>query len=206
MKNRISGILLGILLILTGIIFYFKDMLSINTGTLMLFTIGVIFLILYFAQNKKWALIFGIYLIYFALISIINFYGLYYHNEIKKFFYILGGFICCPGIIFDVIYIRERKPTQLTAGLAFTAAGISVMIGFPFFDGVLTGIGVSLITDSIIYRRKKNIIQTVIGIFIVISGLRSIINIFRFARFAVTMIFIICGGYIIFKSILKERD
>ncbi len=206
MKNRLSGILLGILLIITGIIFYFKDMLSINAGTLLLFIIGVMFLILYFAQNKKWSLIFGVYLIYFSLIGIINSHELFLFNGIKGFFYISGGFICCPGVIFDVIYIRERKPGQLTAGLAFTAAGISVMAGIPFFDGVLTGIGVSLVTDSITGKRKKNIIQTVIGIFIIILGLRSIINLFGLTRLIITMLFIIWGGYLIFKSILKERD
>lgn len=206
MKNRLSGILIGILLILTGIIFYFKDILSINAGTLLFFIIGVIFLILYFTQNKKWSLIFGVYLIYFSLISIFNSHEIFLFYKLNEVFYISGGFICCPGIIFDVIYIRERKLSQLTAGLAFTAAGISVMAGIPFFDGVLTGIGVSLITDSIACKRKKNIIQTIIGVFIIILGLRSIINLFGLSRLIITMLFIICGGYLIFKSILKERD
>ena len=80
------------------------------------------------------------------------------------------------------------------------------MAGIPFFDGVLTGIGVSLVTDSITGKRKKNIIQTVIGIFIIILGLRSIINLFGLTRLIITMLFIIWGGYLIFKSILKERD
>lgn len=206
MKNRLSGILLGILLILTGIIFYFKDKLSINAGTLLLLVIGVMLLILYFVQNKKWSLIFGVYLVYFSLINIFNSGEIFLFNNINKFFYISGGFICCPGVIFDVIYIRERKLSQLTAGLAFTAAGIAVMLGIPFFDGVFTGIGVSLITDSIACKRKKNIIQTVIGVFIIILGLRSIINLFGLSRLIITMLFIICGGYLIFKSILKERD
>lgn len=206
MKNKLSEIFLGILLILTGIIFYFKDILNINTSTLFIFIIGIMFLILYFAKNKKWSLILGIYLIYFSIISVINSYQFFPFSDFEKLIFILGGFICCHGIIFDVIYIRERKTNQLTAGLAFNAVGISVMLGFPLFDGILTGIGVSLITDSILCKKKKNIIQGIIGLFIIILGFKSVINIFGLSRLIITMFFIICGSYLIFKSILKERE
>lgn len=212
MKNRPAGILIGILLIITGILFYFRDTVNIYINTFLLLITGILFFILYICQNKKWSLILGVYLIYFAIMSFLNIYDFtilgknsneYYLNG---FFYGLGGFICCPGIIFDIIYIREKKPSQLTAGLSLTVTGLAVIFGIHFFNAILTGIGTSLITDSITSKHKKNTPQTAAGIFIFILGIKDIINIYISNDILITLCLIICGILLILKSILKERD
>lgn len=213
MKNKLSDILFGSMLIIIGILFYFRNILTVNTSTLFLIITGVIFFILYIGQNKKWSLVLSIYLIYFGVLSLLNnFNSLFYisgYNEtliFNKFFYSLGGFFCCPGIIFDILYIRERKPSQLTTGLAFTAAGIAVIFGIHLFNSILIGIGTSLIADRIPAHKNKNNVQIIIGILIIIIGLRDVIHLWNIGDFLITMILIICGGIIIIKSILKENN
>ena len=47
MKNKLSDILFGAMLIIIGILFYFRNILTVNTSTLFLIITGVIFFILY---------------------------------------------------------------------------------------------------------------------------------------------------------------
>lgn len=205
MDNKLTGILLGILLILSGVLFYFRNIFYINISTFIIFLIGIVFIILYIEQNKKWALILGIYFIYFSSIGILNTLTIFNNNIIiDKFFYSLGGFFCCPGLIFDIIYIREKKASQLTAGLSLTVIGISIILGIHFFEGVLIGLGTSLIVDSYT-QRNKNTTQTIIGIFIIIFGLRNIIHIWNLDDILITIILICLGGILIVKTILKEK-
>lgn len=213
MRNKLSNILFGVMLIVIGILFYFRNILTVNTSTLFLIITGVIFFVLYIGQNKKWALILSIYLIYFGILSLLNnfnslFYISEYHETLvfNKFFYSLGGFFCCPGIIFDILYIRERKSSQLTTGLAFTAAGISIIFGIQIFNSILIGIGTSLLANCIPAHKNKNNIQIIIGILIIIIGLRDIIHIWNIGDLLITIILIICGSIIIIKSILKENN
>ncbi len=207
MKNRLAGILFGIILIILGVLFYVKDLLSINMSTFMFLLLGVVFIILYISQNRKLSLIFGVYFVYFGIAGLLGSelmenilpFGL----NLKNF--ITGGFFCCPGVIFDVIYIRERKPDQLIVGALFTLAGIALMLGAQFFDAFLTGIGACLIADAFRGGRRDSL-QAMIGLFILLFGLRGIVNLAGYENAVVSVVLICCGGALIVKSILREKN
>lgn len=206
MKNRLAGILFGIILIILGILFYTRDMLNINMSTFVFLLLGIVFVILYISQNRKLSLIFGVYFIYFGIAGILgsDFMENMLPFDINLKNFITGGFFCCPGVIFDVIYIRERKPDQLTIGALFTLAGAALMLGAPFFDAFLTGIGACLIADA--FRGgRKDMLQAVIGLFILLFGLRGIADLAGFGDAVVSVALICGGGVLIVKSILREK-
>ena len=203
MKNKFTEILFGIILILSGILFYFRQNIALNIGLVLMFIAGIGFVLIYINKNSKFSLFLGIYFIYLSLVRILSLIFIFRTGNL-----ILGGFLCCPGAIFDIIYIRERKANQLTTGNAFIAAGLSIVLGAGFFSGILAGIGASLVTDSLCTQRGKNTPQTIIGFVLVVAGLKDVI--FRFVNIngtgniIITALLVLAGLIIIAKSILRS--
>lgn len=204
MKDKFTEILFGIILILAGVLFYFRQNIALNIGLILMLIAGIGFVLIYFNKNSKFALVIGIYFIYLSLIRIFSIIFALNSGNL-----ILGGFLCCPGAIFDIIYIRERKANQLTAGNSFIMAGLSIALGAGFFSGILSGIGASLVTDSLYTQKQKNTPQTIIGFVLIIAGLRDVI--FRFVNIngtgniIITALLVLAGLMIIARSILRSE-
>ena len=100
MKDKFTEILFGIILILAGVLFYFRQNIALNIGLILMLIAGIGFVLIYFNKNSKFTLVIGIYFIYLSLIRIFSIIFALNSGNL-----ILGGFLCCPGAIFDIIYI-----------------------------------------------------------------------------------------------------
>ena len=88
-------------------------------------------------------------------------------------------------------------------------AGLSIALGAGFFIVILSGIGASLVTDSLYTQKQKNTPQTIIGFVLIIAGLRDVI--FRFVNIngtgniIITALLVLAGLMIIARSILRSE-
>ena len=56
MKNKFTEILFGIILILSGILFYFRQNIALNIGLVLMFIAGIGFVLIYINKNSKFSL------------------------------------------------------------------------------------------------------------------------------------------------------
>jgi len=155
---RSNKILIGVVLVLIGLFSLVTHFLHINYGLLTLFVVGVALILLYRTKRKKWSLVAGGYVIYFALAFAVHGTALagIFPSAVAAMFFIV------PGIIFLALWFDTRKKGLLLPGSLLAWIGVCAIIcsaahlhAAGVFTAFLICLGLGFITAHILGRTKQ---------------------------------------------------
>lgn len=204
MTNKIFSIMLGFLLILGGIFYFFKDTITISYGAICAIMLGVAFTVLYFKKKKKWAVLPGIYLIFGGIAKA-------FFADTMAYSYIFTSiFFLAPGVIFMILYYSaDRKKALLTFGLIFLSIGICVLLtGLYDFNNInmlLLCIGAGFVVNYILAVDYDNRTNLVVGIVLMLLSMRKFLNINGYTDIIISMMLVIVGFVVIVKALLSKE-
>lgn len=203
MSNKIFSIIIGILFIIGGIFFFFKDIITISFTAVCFIIIGLTFNAYYFFKHQNWALLPGIYLLYLGIARA-------FFADLDIFNYIITAvFFLAPGSICFLLYFRLPKNAVLrTVGLVLLSIGICVLLtsiyDFPNINMLLLCLGLAFIADYIISLDYKHTATLIIGILLTLLAFREILCAIGFADAIISLLLVMFGFIIIIKALLGK--
>lgn len=130
MKTDYNKIVIALIIFLTGVFSLTAIYFGFDYKYILPLVAGAAFLLLYKTKSKTWALIPGIYMLYFGICCFLLPFGVGYGNLFVSMFF------AAPGIIFIVLYFKNLKRLFLNIGAFLLSIGIFFIIA-PIYIGNL---------------------------------------------------------------------
>ncbi len=204
MSNKIFGVVLGFLLILGGIFYFFKDTLTISYSAVCAAIIGAAFTILYFKKKKKWALLPGIYLLFIGIARA-------FLSTLPMYSYICTAiFFLAPGTIFLILYYSsDKKKPLLTFGLIFAAIAACILItGMYDFNNVnmlLLCIGAGFVLNYILSLDFGNKTTLIVGLILMLLSVRRFLSVYGYSDIIISLMLVVVGFAVIVKALMSRE-
>ncbi len=204
MSNKIFSIVLGFLLILGGIFYFFKDTITVSYGAVCAIILGIAFTLLYFKKKKKWAILPGIYLLYLGIARA-------FFIDMSIYGYIITSiFFLAPGTIFLVLYYSsDKRVPLLTFGLILLEIGACVLItglyDFQNINMLLLCIGIGFVINYILSRDYKNRTSLIMGLVLVLLSLRKFLYVNGYTDVIISLLLVAVGFTVIVRALLSKE-
>lgn len=202
MSNRIFGTLIGILLIIGGIFYFFKDIITISYGAVCVMIIGIALFANYFKRKNGLYLVFGTYMMLFGL-------GKLAFAHLPMYGYLMSAvFFLSPGIIFLTLYAYEKHSMLLTFGLLLTAIGVSIVLtGFFDFGHInmfFLCIAIGFVLNYLLNGKTK--VHLIMGVIFLLLAFRRLLNLSGYTDVLVSFILVAFGFAIVVKSLIVKEE
>lgn len=204
MKNKLSGILIGVTLILIGILYIFRDVLGINFTSVIFLLLGVCFLINYINKKGGLSIIPAVYLIAFSAAHIILGDTDIYAECSSAIWYFSSA------LLFFIWYFKSERSIILTLGCLSAALGADVLL-CTYLDVVNTismltlCLGIGLMASYILYREYDYKAKFYLSIIMILFSAANILEIDDLSYYFIPAVFIIVGFSIIVRT-LRNKD
>ena len=186
----------GILLILIGAIFYLGQYYGYNAFDVMYFAVGLALVGISAFNKKLWALVAGIYLIYFAAAKMLVAYNPGYMKHI------CCAFVLFNGLVFFIIYLKKKSRLCLSIALIFLFLGLYIAFADFFrsekIDFLALFLGFAFLVDYIVSKRHNEMGRLCLALVFGAFAFRELIEI------SFPIILILLGIIIVLKSISKK--
>lgn len=196
MSRKSKFILSGIVILLFGVFYLLQRYFNFGFKTIFCFILGISLLLLYHDKKKVWALIPSIYLLYFAIAN-----SIIVINKNLEFIFPAMFFIS-PGIIFLILFFKNKKPVYITPASLLIWSGISFilsgLINYSSFKLFLISIGLSFYTEYFMANGRFTQKRLVFGTIFILLGLAGIL--FKIIPF----VLIVFGIIVIYKFMKKK--
>jgi hypothetical protein len=205
MPKKFFNIVLGFLLILAGIFYFFRDYIDVSFCAVGSLIIGIAFMWLYFNTRRTWAVLPGIYLLYLGIAST-------FLSGFEIYSYILTSvFFFAPGSIFLLLYYSGRQSSPLlTFGLLLTSLGVCVILtglfDFTYINIFLLCIGIGFVVNYILGKSYDNKTPLIVGVILILLSLRKLLNLSGYTDMIISLLLVIAGLVIIIKALPKKRE
>ncbi|MBR6401330.1 MAG: hypothetical protein IKS17_08970 [Firmicutes bacterium] len=169
MFSRHNGVLAGIFFILAGILFLLRNVLPISFGTMIVTIAGIELLIAHFYSKSLLALILGSYFTYWGVLHIVELDTMLYSALAASAIFFI------PAIIFLILYLTQKKRTQLTWLCLFLLLGTDLLInrltGIDAIGTLLICVGIALVLDYLLGGTYAFTSRLQLGVFLIIIGI-----------------------------------
>lgn len=203
MKNSWNAILIGFMFIFIGAIYLLRNVIDVDITAIVIMALGICFLVVYIGQNKKWALVPSVYLIYFSVIRL-----LFENTELFGVMSVSMFFIA-PAIIFAIMYIANKKSYLLTGSCLLFAIGLANIfaefINIPNVNILLLFVGLSLVISYLLSVDYKNRGRLYLGGLVVLFSIRGLVEFEAILDIIVAVGLILMGSAIIVKTIINNK-
>ncbi len=204
MSNKIFGILLGVLLILGGIFYFFRDEINISYSAVCAVFLGIAFIVMYFKSKRKWTILPGIYLLYLGLARVLL-------SDIDVYSYVVtANFFLAPGTIFLILYFTSsKKGAFLTFGTILCSIGASVILSgiydFQYINIFLLSIGIGFVLNYILSFDFKNSTPLVVGIILVLLSTRKVLSMTGYTDVIISLALVMLGFVVIITTLFNKE-
>lgn len=203
MNNKKSAIIMGLVFIIVGLMYMFRDTFDIDISAVMTVAFGLGFLMLYKNKRMTWALVPSVYLIYWGVAKFIC-QGWDIYN-----FIICAMFFIAPAIIFGILYIRGKREYLLTFSCMLFFMGIAIIIygmgGVPRINVFWLCIGLGLLINFILAQNYEKRAKLYLGVIISLLSLKGLIQFRDIVDAIMSVGLIVLGLVVIVKSLLPEK-
>ncbi len=199
MRNKITNILLGIILIAAGVVYIFRKDWGINFTSIIILLLGICFLLNYINKRSRFSIIPAVYLIFYGCVDLLLRDTAMYSACMSAVFYF------SPGILFIIWYLRNKRSFYLTLGCLFNAVGVDLIL-YPFVNGsglslMLMCIGIGLLLSYVIYGNYTNKVKLYISLAIILLAAANLFDVRYYAAYAIPSVLIVIGFAIIVTTI-----
>lgn len=203
MASKIFGVIVGFLLILGGIFYFFKDSITISYTAVCAIGLGLAFNALYFKKKKGWAILPGIYLLYLGIAFA------FFKNSPIYNYILTSVFFLAPGSIFTILYYSgDRKKPLLSFGIILLATGICVILSGLFdFNNInifLLCLGAGFMINYILGGDYGNKTTLILGVVLCLLSIRNFLNVNGYTDIIISMILVITGFAVIVRALLDK--
>jgi hypothetical protein len=204
MSGKLSSIILGFLLIIGGIFYFFRDIITVSYSAVCAAVIGAAFIALYFNKKKKWAILPGVYLFYLGIANV-------FFSDLAIYSYIVTSiFFLAPGTILLVLYYSSDKSSPLlTFGLILLELGICVLLtGLYDFNNVnilLLCIGIGFMLNYLLDRDYKNKTPLWAGVILTLLSIRKFLYVNGYTDLLISSVLIIIGFVVIVRALFSKE-
>lgn len=198
----------GLLLIVFGIMYYFKESVFSFINSLLLvvditkllalvpIVLGAFCIYKYCRSGNKIILPVGVFLVYYGII--------------QMFFAPSPGmmasmFFIVPGITLLVFNISSHKKSYLCTGMFLLLVGIGIVsdacLNFALVDNIMFSFGLAIFIQFFIGKRNKFLL--IAGIFVMVFSLKGLLAIQGVANIVISALLVLLGIFIVVKSVIE---
>jgi hypothetical protein len=178
-----NNVIFGLILLVISVLAFTHSFVDISFGTFSVLFLGAAFLMLYRTKRKSWALIVGMYLVYFGCGNILQIVGL----DLSTTVFTGCSFFIVPGIIFMVLFLNKNKTDLLIPASFLVWFGLYILSSeFTFLDTVniarsdlfILFMGFAMLTNFLLGGNFVSVLYLYIGsAFIAYCGLKLLASV-----------------------------